>query len=469
MLQSKQQNCPLYQKPIKMNSSLQEPTLECVNYKYVDNNFYKYRFDTRKVEKVLGKFIRNPEYTTVQIAVDCTDAQLIDHEITLTLNENKKYGEKSIVKRKEKFQILKLKNLLIKSFIQGEYANEKCVEDNDYPTRIVSGKRFVILAFTPIFHGFTEFYSQFETLNDFDNEIKPFFIFDDHDYDHLYHKDIYDIYKNEFNLNNEDIFSNGKENVIIEEVYIIHDNNAFISDDIDKKFNLVKLAPAGKNSEISMYYRASEKTVKDCIDNDKEFPFKLPDQKSCRFGLQLMVKRHEKYIRPFDKKIDVLYISRENYSNNFDENFKKTLEQKTVNPKNFFNTCKIYFNRTILDENLFIDLLKEICNKKEKQIKKVFFEELSYIDQISLIQNSEVIVSLQGSGLCNCIFADKKTKIIEIAHPFDDDKFRSLFNPTSVNISKKHLNYVKSANWHTITQDNWKHLSIEMLNSKQII
>jgi LEA14-like dessication related protein len=102
-----------------MNSSLQEPTLECVNYKYVDNNFYKYRFDTRKVEKVLGKFIRNPEYTTVQIAVDCTDAQLVDHEITITLNENKKYGEKSIVKRKEKFQILKLKNLLIKSFIQG--------------------------------------------------------------------------------------------------------------------------------------------------------------------------------------------------------------------------------------------------------------------------------------------------------------------------------------------------------------
>jgi hypothetical protein len=445
-----------------MEEDLQELTVQ-----YVENNFYKYICDTKKIEKIPSKFIRNTDYTSAQIAVDCEDIEFIDHEINITLNEDKKYGSKNIVKTKQKFQILKLKNLLIRSFDRGQYANENCVEENDYPTRVVSGKKFVVLAFTPIFHGFTEFYSQFEILNDFDNEIKPFFIFDHHD--QPYHKDIYDIYKNEFNLNNEDIFSNGKENVIIEEVYIIHDDNAFISDDIDKKFNLVKLVSGDKISEISRYYRASRSLIQDYVDVDKEFPFKLPVYEACLFGLSLMAKRHRKYINKFDKKIDVLYISRENYSNKFNEDFEKTLEEETVNPKNFFNTCKTYFNRTILDETKFIDLLKIYFNKKEKQIKKVFFEELSYINQISLIQNSDVVISLQGSGLCNAIFADKKTKIIEIAHPFDDQKFRELFNPVSVDTPEKHLNYIKSANWYTIMQADWKDLSVEVMNNKQII
>lgn len=434
---------------------------------YVDDSVYRYISDTKKIEKVPGKFIRNTEYTTAQIAVDCEDVEFIDYQISLTLNEDKKYGSKNIVKTEQKFQILKLKNLLIKSFNQGQYANQNCVEENDYPTRVVSGKRFIVLAFTPIFHGFTEFYSQFEILNDFDNEIKPFFIFDHHD--EPYHRDIYDIYKNEFNLNNKDIFSNGKENVIIEEAYIIHDSNAFISDDIDKKFNLVKLVCTDKIPEISMYYRASAAMVKEYIEDDKEFPFKLPDQQTCRFGLELMVKRHKKYIHSSNEKIDVLYISRENYSNKFDENFKRMLEQETVNPKNFFNTCKTYLDRAILDESKFLDILKTYFNKKEKQIKKVFFEELSYIDQISLIQNCDVVVSLQGSGLCNSIFADKKTKIIEIAHPFDDQKFRNLFNPISVNNPEKYLNYIKSGNWYSIMQADWKDLSVQILNNEQII
>lgn len=445
-----------------MDKNLQELTAQ-----HIENDFYKYVFDTKKIEKIPSKFIRNTDYTTAQIAVDCESVEFIDHEITITLNEDEKYGSKKIVKTKNKFQILKLKNLLIKSFKSGQNANENCVEDNDYPTRIVRGKRFVILAFTPIFHGFTEFYSQFETLNDFDNEIKPFFIFDHHD--HAYHKDIFDIYKKEFNLNDKDIFCNGKENVIVEEVYIIHDNNAFLSDEIDKKFNLVKLISGDKISEISMYYRAPRLLVEDYVDVDKEFPFKLPGYESCLFGLSLMVKRHKKYINKFDKKIDVLYISRENYSNKFNENFQKMLEKETVNPKDFLTTCKSYFDRTILDEDKFIYLLNSTFDKKNKQIKKVFFEELSYIDQISLIQNSNIIISLQGSGLCNAIFADKKTKIIEIAHPFDDEKFRGFFNPITVNKPEKYLNYVKSGNWYSIIQVDWKQLSLEVMSNEQII
>lgn len=453
---------PLYQKLIKVDKNLQELTLQ-----YIENDFYKYVFDTKKIEKIPSKFTRNTDYTTAQIAADCESIEFIDHEITITLNENENYGSKRVIKTKNKFQILKLKNLLIKSFEVGQNANESCIIDNDYPTRIVSGKRFVVLAFTPIFHGFTEFYSQFEILNDFDSEIKPFFIFDHHN--HSYHKDIYDIYKKEFNLNDEDIFSNGKENIIIEEVYIIHDDNAFLSYEIDKKFNLVKLVSTDKISEISMYYRAPRSLVESYADTDKEFPFKLPGYETCLFGLSLMVERHKKYINKFDEKIDVLYISRENYSNKFNENFKTMLEKETVNPKDFFTTCKTYFDRTILDESKFIDLLKSTFNKRKKQIKKVFFEELSYIDQISLVQNSNIVVSLQGSGLCNAIFADKKAKIIEIAHPFDDQKFRGFFNPITVNIPEKYLNYIKSANWYTIVQADWKDLSVEVMNNEQII
>lgn len=444
-----------------MDKNLQESTLQ-----YVENDFYKYIFDTKKIEKIPSKFIRNTDYTTAQIAVDCESVEFIDHEITVTLDEDKEY------KSKNKFQILKLKNLLIKSFKQNEKENknQNCVEENNYPTRVVSGKRFVILAFTPIFHGFTEFYSQFETLNDFDSEIKPFFIFNHHD--HAYHKDIFDIYKKEFNLNDKDIFCNGNENVIIEEVYIIHDDNALISYEIDKKFNLVKLISVdkmSKMSEMQRYYRAPRSLVQDYLDADREFPFKLPGYETCLFGLSLMVKRHKKYINKFNEKIDVLYISRETYSNKFNEDFKKMLEKETINPKDFFSTCKTYFDRTTLDENKFIDFLKTTFNKKEKQIKKVFFEELSYIEQISLIQNSNIIISLQGSGLCNAIFADKKTKIIEIAQPFDDQKFRGFFNPICINESEKYLNYIKTGNWYTIIQADWKDLSIQVLNNENII
>lgn len=442
-----------------MDESLEESTLQ-----YLEDDFYFYIFDTKKIEKIPNKFTRNIQYTTAQIAVDCEDVEFIDHEITITLDEDKKYESKN------KFQILKLKNLLIKSFKEGENRNQNCVEENDYPTRVVSGKRFVILAFTPIFHGFTEFYSQFETLNDFDSEIKPFFIFDHHD--HAYHEGIFDIYKKEFNLNNEDIFCNGKENVIIEEVYIIHDDNALISHKIDKKFNLVNLVSGNKMSkmsEMTRYYRASRSLVQDYVDTDTQFPFTFPGYETCLFGLSLMVKRHKKYINKFDQKIDVLYISRENYSNKFNEDFKQMLEQETINPKDFLSTCKTYFDRTILDENKFIDFLKTTFNKKEKQIKKVFFEELSYIEQISLIQNSNIIISLQGSGLCNAIFADKKTKIIEIAQPFDDQKFRIFFNPTRVNTLERYLNYIKTGNWYTIIQADWKDLSIEVLNNENII
>ena len=442
-----------------MDENLEESTLQ-----YLEDDFYKYVFDTKKIEKIPSKFTRNIQYTTAQIAVDCESVEFIDHQITIALDEDGKYESKNT------FQILKLKNLLIKSFKEGENTNQNCIEENDYPTRLVSGKRFIILAFTPIFHGFTEFYSQFETLNDFDSEIKPFFIFDHHDHD--YHKGIFDIYKKEFNLNNEDVFSNGNENVIIEEVYIIHDDNALISHEIDKKFNLVKLISGdkmSKMSEMARYYRAPRSLVQDYVDADRQFPFKLPGYEACLFGLSLMVERHKKYINKFDEKIDVLYISRENYSNKSNEDFKQMLEQETINPKDFISTCKTYFDRTILDENKFIDLLKTTFNKKEEQIKKVFFEELSYIEQISLIQNSNIIISLQGSGLCNAIFADKKTKIIEIAHPFDDEKFRIFFNPTRVNTPKKYLNYIKTGNWHTIIQADWKDLSVQILNNEEII
>ena len=432
-----------------------------------DDNFLRYMVHAEKLEKITGKFVRNPNYANVQIAVDCENAEFIDHEIAITLNENVHYGTKKLVKVKEKFQILKLKNLLIKSFDQGPDSNKNLVQDNDYPTRVVSGKKFVVLAFDAIYHGCTEFYGQFEILNNFDNEIKPFFVFGKHD--HHYHKDIFEIYKKEFDLNDLDIFTNGKENVILEEVYIIYDTNAFISENIDKKFNLVKIIPEGPMSGIAMYYRAGKEMAKQSIDRDEKFPFKLPDWQTFRFGLTLMAERHRKYIAEYDERIDVLYISRENYSNSFYQSLQKTLEEETVNPKNFFIQCQTYFNRTILDEDKLIDLLKASLQKRGKQIKKVFFEELNYIDQISLVKNSNTIISLQGSGLCNVLFADKESKIIEICHPFDDSKFRHFYNPISIDEPEKHVNYMKSGNWYSMLYNDWKYESVETLENEEII
>ena len=107
--------------------------------------------------------------------------------------------------------------------------------------------------------------------------------------------------------------------------------------------------------------------------------------------------------------------------------------------------------------------------KRGKQIKKVFFEELNYIDQVSLVKNSNTIISLQGSGLCNVLFADKESKIIEICHPFDDSKFRQLYNPISIDEPEKHVNYMKSGNWYSMLYNDWKYESVETLENEEII
>jgi capsular polysaccharide biosynthesis protein len=164
-----------------------------------------------------------------------------------------------------------------------------------------------------------------------------------------------------------------------------------------------------------------------------------------------------------------LYISRENYSNVFYENIKKEMEKKLVDPKNFFAMCENFFKRAIVDEGNFFNLLSSFATVKGKTIKKVFFEDLSYIDQISLVKNSDVIVSLQGSGLCNAIFADKESKIIEISHPFDDTKFRSLYNPTSVNVSENYINYIKTGNWYSLLYNDWKSEAVQILDDEKII
>lgn len=447
------------------NKNELESTDQDISY---DDEFYRFNIFTKKLEKIPNKFVRNNSFANVTIARDCEEIEFIDHEIKIIKNENINYGSKKERSTKQKFQILKLKNLSIKSFYPGQCSNENFIEENNnFPTRFIKGKKFIILAFDAIYHGCSEFYGQFELLNNFDNEIKPFFIFANNGHD--YHRGVYEIYKKDFDLTDEDIFDNNKENIILEEVYILFDTNNFLSKNIDKRFNIKKIIPYGPASGIATYYRVNEKIVEDCLAIDNNFPFTVPDHETLRFGLMLMAKRHKKYIDSFDKRIDVLYISRENYSKNFYESFQELLKQENVSPQDFYNKCEIFYKRTILDEDQFFNMLEAFAKKRKKTVKKVFFEELSYIEQISLVKNSDIIVSIQGSGLCNAIFADKNAKIIEIAHPFDDSKFRNLYNPISVDTEEKYINYIKIANWYTLLYADWKFESIEIMQNEKII
>lgn len=53
---------------------------------------------------------------------------------------------------------------------------------------------------------------------------------------------------------------------------------------------------------------------------------------------------------------------------------------------------------------------------KKYKFKRFFFENLSFLDQIKICHNSEIIIGVQGSGLANLIFMKKGTNLLHLSN-----------------------------------------------------
>ena len=68
-------------------------------------------------------------------------------------------------------------------------------------------------------------------------------------------------------------------------------------------------------------------------------------------------------------------------------------------------------NRRVINEDAIMPILKEYG------IETVFLEKISFLDQVTLFNSAEIIVSPHGSGLTNLVFSNEKTKVIELKGP----------------------------------------------------
>lgn len=81
-------------------------------------------------------------------------------------------------------------------------------------------------------------------------------------------------------------------------------------------------------------------------------------------------------------------------------------------PKRFYMARKASGprDRTMRGEDALIEKLTPLG------FEKIFFEDLSPLEQVSIMQNAEVMVSYHGAGFANMIFANPNTHVIEIGN-----------------------------------------------------
>ena len=72
---------------------------------------------------------------------------------------------------------------------------------------------------------------------------------------------------------------------------------------------------------------------------------------------------------------------------------------------------------------------KELFNKLKKiGFKLVYFENLSFEDQISIASNCKIMVGYHGAGLTNLLFMRPRTKVFEIINKFYDHPHMEIFS-----------------------------------------
>ncbi len=116
---------------------------------------------------------------------------------------------------------------------------------------------------------------------------------------------------------------------------------------------------------------------------------------------------------------------------------RKNYIKKTYTNKNL--PKKIFINREF-DSNL---VTRKIVNNEEVKniliylgFESISLSNLNFVDQVKLFKNANFIVGLHGGGFANMVFADKGTKIVEIASKHNGNVLLSLAKKCTLNYKR---------------------------------
>lgn len=93
-------------------------------------------------------------------------------------------------------------------------------------------------------------------------------------------------------------------------------------------------------------------------------------------------------------------------------------EHSSEIPKKIFISRKISRGRKILNEGDVVDLLES------RGYKTVFMENMSFFDQVKLMEGADIVVSQHGAGLTNIIFLPQGAKVLELFRKVDGKENR---------------------------------------------
>lgn len=114
---------------------------------------------------------------------------------------------------------------------------------------------------------------------------------------------------------------------------------------------------------------------------------------------------------------------------NIDPDIINILRTKFLKNIKNLNKEKLFIDRS--DSKYFhsqienMEELYEFLKKNKFEILKL--SQITFEEQISLFQNAKIVVGAHGAGLCNLIFCDPKTKVIEFSNKeFKCDVFKNI-------------------------------------------
>ena len=137
-------------------------------------------------------------------------------------------------------------------------------------------------------------------------------------------------------------------------------------------------------------------------------------------------------------KKKIIFLDEKTYFfNNSIMPFKSGLIQTINSYKKIFSNelsnspfRNIYISR-LDSNNRVITNEKDLINYLEKYNFEIYtLSNLNFLDQIKLFNESKTIISMHGAALSNLIFANKRTKVIEIAPNFNLNKQDDWFDNT---------------------------------------
>ena len=134
---------------------------------------------------------------------------------------------------------------------------------------------------------------------------------------------------------------------------------------------------------------------------------------------KIIVANKDTYIEA-DIVIAPSFVSKSCYSTPWvvDSLRKKFLPHvnKTEKKKVFISREKATYRKIINEDELFTILAS-------KGFEKYHLEEMSFLEQVELFHNAEIIVAAHGAGLTNILFSEPGTKVYEIFQEHEDDAF----------------------------------------------